>query len=241
MCSLSRIHLSLTLQHGWCSVVGWNAWDSSSHCRVVAGVQGGLGQVEVGPTYRHVKSLQGCSVKRMSIMFIKHHQTMVFMVDVVDCYSNDCELHNCSSLSLPDVVSCWKASEYSTFISSLCSFSLSFSHHVSILGLSYIKWWCFHNLKQIMLSQDSLLFQYQPIDVCQRDDSPWATQNTHVRTKVEGWLKELSTFRVHQAAKPVEGDDEENGMSKCRSVWVKVFWSGVVKDEKTTTVRVLEF
>ncbi len=128
MCSLSRIHLSLTLQHGWCSVVGWNAWDSSSHCRVVAGVQGGLGQVEVGPTYRHVKSLQGCSMKRMSIMFfIKHHQTMFFMVDVVDCYSNDCDLHNCSSLSLSDVVSCGKRMNiYSTFISSLCSFSLFF-------------------------------------------------------------------------------------------------------------------
>ena len=37
-----------------------------------------LGPVEVGPTYRHVKSLQGSSVKRMSMMFIKHHQCQTF-------------------------------------------------------------------------------------------------------------------------------------------------------------------
>lgn len=78
-----------------------------------------LGPVEVGPTYRHVKSLQSSSVKRMSMMFINVYQTssmsniqtMFFMVYVVGCYSNDC-LDNCSSLSLSDVLSCWKTNEY---------------------------------------------------------------------------------------------------------------------------------
>ena len=134
-----------------------------------------LGPVEVGPTYRHVKSLQGSSVTRMFMMFIKHHQCqrMFFMVYVVGCYGNDC-LDICSSLSLSDVVSCWKANEYTVIlISSLSSFSPR--EH----SWFEFKWCCFHNLEQIMLSQESLVLQYQ----------------------------------AQQAAKPVEGDDEENGGS----------------------------
>ena len=122
-----------------------------------------LGPVEVGPTYRHVKSLQGSSVKRMSMMFIKHHQCQTFkqcffMVYVVGCYGNDC-LDICSSLSLSEVVSCWKANEYS-YLNFLSIFFLTFfspREH----SFSEFKWCCFHNLEQIMLFQASLVFQYQ--------------------------------------------------------------------------------
>ena len=67
-------------------------------------------------------------------------------------------------------------------------------------------------------------------------------ENTHVPTEVEGWLKELHTFRVHQAAKPVEGDDEENGEGDVQ-MW-KCGGQGVVEDSKSsksTTVHGFKF
>ena len=125
--------------HGRCPFAGWNAWDSSSYCRVVAGVQGGLGRLKLG---QHIvmsspfRALvwSACPWCLSNIINVKHSNNVFFMVYVVGCYDNDC-LDNCSSLSLSDVLSCWKANEYS-YLNFLSIFFLTFFHHMSILCLS---------------------------------------------------------------------------------------------------------